>query len=135
MFAVQSAVLHPPHVCCGRFLETVEYRIPNCCSRFVRNHPASQDIYGPLTITKLDPRTSIPIYTIGVTTVISILLSLIILGSSVAFNNIVSLSVVGLYSSYLLSCSLLLWRRINGSIKPPDSTALRLGPSELHWGP
>ena len=63
------------------------------------------------------------------------ILSLIVLGSSVDFNNIVSLSVIGLYSSYLLSCSLLLWRRAIGSIKPADSTAFRVGPGEIHWGP
>ncbi|KAF3765732.1 amino acid transporter [Cryphonectria parasitica EP155] len=60
----------------------------------------------------LDKRTSIPIYTVAFTTIVSVLLSLITLGSSVAFNNIVNLSVVGLYSSYLLSCGLLLFRRL-----------------------
>ena len=63
------------------------------------------------------------------------LLSLIILGSSVAFNNIISLSVAGLYSSYLLCCALLLWRRLKGSIRPADDNATRVGPGNLHWGP
>ena len=62
------------------------------------------------------------------------LLSLIILGSSVAFNDIVLLSVVGLYSSYLLVCSLLLWRRLQGSIKPFDESTVFIGPGKLHWG-
>ncbi|KAI1646302.1 putative GABA permease [Daldinia loculata] len=83
---------------------------------------------------KLDQRTSIPIYTIGFTTTVSVLLSLIILGSSVAFSNIVNLSVVGLYSSYLLSCSLLLWRRLQG-IEAHDSDATLVGYGNIQWGP
>ncbi|KAI0505243.1 putative GABA permease [Xylaria bambusicola] len=85
---------------------------------------------------KLQRRTSIPVYTIGFTTTISVLLSLIILGSSVAFNNIVNLSIAGLYSSYLLCCSLLLWRRIQpNSIKPYSPDVAKVGPGHLHWGP
>ena len=63
------------------------------------------------------------------------LLSLIILGSSVAFNNIVNLSVAGLYSSYLLTCSLLLWRRVTGKIKPYNDMVSAVGHGRLHWGP
>ncbi|KAG9236192.1 putative GABA permease [Amylocarpus encephaloides] len=85
---------------------------------------------------KLDRRTSIPVYTIAFTTTISVLLSLIILGSSVAFNNIVNLSIAGLYSSYLLSCALLLWRRLQPQgIKPFNSRVAKVGPDNLHWGP
>ncbi|KAI0539934.1 putative GABA permease [Xylaria digitata] len=85
---------------------------------------------------KLQRRTSIPVYTVAFTTMISVLLSLIILGSSVAFNNIVNLSIAGLYSSYFLCCSLLLWRRIQpGSIKPYSQDVAKVGPGNLHWGP
>lgn len=85
---------------------------------------------------QLNHRTSIPVYTIAFTTTISILLSLIILGSSVAFNNIVNLSIAGLYSSYLLSCVLLLWRRIQSQgISPHNPRATLVGPGNLHWGP
>ncbi|KAF7929298.1 uncharacterized protein EAE98_005217 [Botrytis deweyae] len=85
---------------------------------------------------KLDRRTSIPIYTIAFTTVVSVLLSLIILGSGVAFNNIVNLSIAGLYSSYLICCGLLLWRRLQSpGIKAYNPRILRLGPDNLHWGP
>lgn len=63
------------------------------------------------------------------------LLSLIVLGSSVAFNIIVSLSVVGLYSSYFLICSLLLWRRVTGAIKPSEEATILVGPGRLFWGP
>ncbi|KAI1471073.1 putative GABA permease [Daldinia caldariorum] len=85
---------------------------------------------------KLEHRTSIPVYTIAFTTSISILLSLIILGSGVAFSNIVNLSVAGLYSSYLISCVLLLWRRLQTNrIKPYSPEITRVGPDKLHWGP
>ncbi|KAI0120315.1 amino acid/polyamine transporter I [Hypoxylon sp. NC0597] len=88
------------------------------------------------TFIKLASRTSIPIYTIAFTTAVSLLLSLIILGSSVAFNNIVNLSVVGLYSSYLLCCGLLLWRRLQPRcILPYDPHITMVGPKSLHWGP
>lgn len=76
-----------------------------------------------------------PFRTILVTLLIGMLLSLIVLGSSVAFNDIVSLSVVGLYSSYLLVCTLLLWRRLKGEIRPYSETAPAIGPGRLHWGP
>ncbi|KAK3368266.1 amino acid/polyamine transporter I [Podospora didyma] len=84
--------------------------------------------------TILDRRTSIPIYTVAFTTLISVLLSLITLGSTVAFNNIVNLSVAGLYASYFLSCGLLLWRRLQG-IQPHNPSVARIGPGKLHWGP
>ncbi|KAI1214242.1 putative GABA permease [Annulohypoxylon truncatum] len=88
------------------------------------------------TFVKLERRTSIPIYTIAFTTIVSVLLSLITLGSSVAFSNIVNLTVAGLYSSYLLSCMLLLWRRTQTQgIKPYDLHISRVGPGNLQWGP
>ena len=63
------------------------------------------------------------------------LLSLIVLGSSVAFNNIVSLSVAGLYSSYLLACTLLLWRRLSGRIKTHSANFDDSRPERIQWGP
>ena len=75
-------------------------------------------------------------HTIAFTTTISVLLSLIILGSAVAFNNIVNLSVAGLYSSYLISCGLLLWRRLQSqAIKPYNPRVTKVGPENLRWGP
>ncbi|KAH7320646.1 putative GABA permease [Stachybotrys elegans] len=88
------------------------------------------------TFIQLDKRTSIPIYTVAFTTGFSVLLSLVILGSSVAFNNIVNLSIAGLYSSYLLCCSLLLWRRLQPrGILSHDTKISLVGPGRLHWGP
>ena len=72
---------------------------------------------------QVDPRTSLPIRSILITTFVSLLLSLIILGSSTAFNDLVSLSVSGLQSSYLVAISLLLYRRSRGDISPPATSA------------
>ena len=64
------------------------------------------------------------------------LLSLITLGSTVAFNNIVNLSVAGLYPSYWLSCALLLWRRLQPKgIQPHEPSVTKVGPGSLFWGP
>lgn len=49
---------------------------------------------------------------------ISVLLSLIVLGSSTAFNDLVGLTVAALNSSYLIASALLLYRRCTGGILP-----------------
>ena len=46
-------------------------------------------------------------------------LGLINIGSLTAFNDVVSLSVSALYTSYILVESLLLWRRCTGKIRSP----------------
>lgn len=75
---------------------------------------------------------------IALTTVISYLLALINIGSSVAFNDIVSLAINGLYGSYLIGNSLLLWRRLAGHIRPynRDHEGLtNVSHDNLSWGP
>ena len=87
---------------------------------------------------QVDGRTSLPIRSILVTTFISVLLSLIILGSSVAFNDLVSLSVSSLQSSYLVAISLLLYRRSTGAILPSNSSVgsyMVADDVKLRWGP
>ena len=75
-----------------------------------------------------------------VTTTISALLALIGIGSSLAFNDIISITVVGLYASYLVPLTLLLWRRTGGHIRstsetPFESTAANTPNATLVWGP
>ena len=53
---------------------------------------------------------------IAVVTIIPCLLALIYIGSSTVFEDVVSLSVSGLYASYFIPCTLLLWRRTTGQI-------------------
>lgn len=92
----------------------------------------------------MHPRALTPINAVFVTTAISILIGLISIGSPTAFNDLVSLSVNSLYTSYFIVCALLLWRRVTGAIKvEADITAD--GPryigsgsadiGQLAWGP
>ncbi|KAI1414623.1 amino acid transporter [Hypoxylon sp. FL1857] len=79
-------------------------------------------------------KTSLPANAIFATFISTLLVSLIVLGSSVALQALCSLSVAALYSSYLIPCTLLLWRRSTGRIRPysVDSEALNPG---VVWGP
>ena len=61
-------------------------------------------------------------------------------GSSVAFNDIVSITVVGLYASYFSAISLLLWRRLTDAIRPEyeaplEPTIINAPNTKLTWGP
>lgn len=69
-------------------------------------------------------------------TLFTCLLALINIGSTVAFNDIISLTVSGLYASYLICCVLLLWRRCTGGIGAisrdvTDKTSLQWGPFKV----
>lgn len=94
------------------------------------------------TLSKVDSTTHVPVWSIGVTSVISCLLALINIGSAVVYNALVSLSISGLYSSYLMAASLLLYRRCTKGFKLPDPSrhpALAdthgAAEPELVWGP
>ena len=72
--------------------------------------------------------------------VVSTLLSLINIGSSTAFNDVVALVTSGYYSSYLMATGLLLYRRLKGDIKvrspddSPQEPVNNVG-RRLVWGP
>ncbi|KAJ3496009.1 hypothetical protein NLG97_g2979 [Lecanicillium saksenae] len=83
-------------------------------------------------LSKVDSTTHVPIWAITVTSVISCLLALINIGSTVVYNALVSLSISGLYSSYLISAALLLYRRCTNGVSMPDETEKIDG---LVWGP
>ncbi len=65
---------------------------------------------------QVEHRTSMPIIAISLVSVIPALLALIYIGSSTVFEDVVSLSVSGLYASYFIPCAFLLWRRTTGQI-------------------
>ncbi|KAI1403912.1 amino acid transporter [Hypoxylon fuscum] len=73
-------------------------------------------------IRKVHARTRVPVVAVVVVSLIPCLLHLIYIGSSTAYNDVISMSVSGLYASYLMPCSFLLWRRITGQIKPYRSS-------------
>ncbi|KUL86450.1 hypothetical protein ZTR_08132 [Talaromyces verruculosus] len=71
---------------------------------------------------KVDPRTQVPIIAVGVVVAIACLLTLINIGSSTAFNDVISLTITGFYGSYLVPCALLLYHRLKaGNILPYGS--------------
>lgn len=73
-------------------------------------------------LSKVDPRTQVPIIAVGVVVVIACLLTLINIGSSTAFNDVISLTITGFYGSYLVPCALLLYHRLKaGNILPYGS--------------
>ncbi|CAD6573229.1 MAG: hypothetical protein ASARMPREDX12_005912 [Alectoria sarmentosa] len=71
----------------------------------------------------VDQRTHLPLYAIGITTIINLLLALINIGSSVGFDAFISLAVASYYSSFILSASVMLNKRLT----TPNS--------DLPWGP
>ena len=82
---------------------------------------------------QVDGRTTIPLAAVVVVFVSAVLISLINIGSSTAFNDVVSLVLEGFYTSYLLACGMLLYRRIRGDIH--DSEVEITTGSLLQWGP
>ncbi|KAI2618103.1 putative GABA transporter [Hypoxylon sp. NC1633] len=79
-------------------------------------------------------KNALPVNAILTTLAITVLLSLIVLGSAIALNALLSLAIVALFSSYLLVCSLLLWRRVTGAFQPYSPSEV-LSPGNLMWGP
>jgi amino acid transporter len=91
------------------------------------------------TLSKVNATTTVPVWAVGVTTAVSILLSLINVGSPVAFMNVTSLSISCLYASYLMAAALLLYRRTTSGFALPESSDLpalaNTTGAELVWGP
>lgn len=69
-------------------------------------------------LSRVDARTHVPINAVLAVTTLAALLTLIYVGSSTAFNDVVSLTITGFYGSYLLPCALLLFHRIRGHVLP-----------------
>lgn len=75
-------------------------------------------------------------YAIMVMAAVSCAIGLINIGSAAAFNDVISVGVSSLYASYVLTESLLLWRRIKGDIRHPKQMAgTTWHANELVWGP
>lgn len=69
-----------------------------------------------------------PFNSVYLSTLVAVLISLVSLGSSFAFNVIASLSLLALMSTYLLSIGCVLLRRVRGEALPPARWSLgRLG--------
>jgi len=70
---------------------------------------------------RVSERKKIPIVAIVVTTIFAGLLVLINIGSKVAFDDVISLTITGFYGSYFLPCAFLLYHRVKGHIVRHDS--------------
>ena len=71
-----------------------------------------------------------------ITSLVACLIGLINIGSSAAFNDVISLGVSSLYASYIITESLLLWRRCTGAIRKASDVANDTGEAnQLVWGP
>lgn len=70
------------------------------------------------TLSKVDKRTQVPIMAVAAVTGFAALLCLIYIGSSAAFNDVISLTITGFYGSYFLPCIFLLYHRVKGNILP-----------------
>ncbi|PKY03463.1 choline transport protein [Aspergillus campestris IBT 28561] len=87
---------------------------------------------------KVTPKSAIPIYSVILTTTVACLLALINIGSSVAFNDLVSMSISGLYLSYMVVTVLLLYRRCTGGIvsaRGSHAAVINTAGAQLVWGP
>ena len=72
---------------------------------------------------KVAKHNQVPINAILTVCGFAMLLQCIYFGSSVVFNDVVSLTITGFYTSYLIPASMLLYHRIRGDIMPYRSNA------------
>ncbi|KAH8602283.1 amino acid transporter-like protein [Bisporella sp. PMI_857] len=103
----------------------------SCCisevataSRQIWSFARDRGLPGSLWLAKVTPRYNIPLRAVFVSLLVSSLLSLINLGSSVALNAINSLGGVSILSSYYVTISCLIWRRLKGAPLPPRRWSL-----------
>jgi choline transport protein len=71
-------------------------------------------------INTVSKRRRIPVIAVVVVTTLAALLNLIYIGSSTAFNDVISLTITGFYCSYFLPAALLLYHRVKGHIAPHE---------------
>ncbi|OAP59078.1 hypothetical protein AYL99_06376 [Fonsecaea erecta] len=77
---------------------------------------------GSRFISRVEPRTKLPLYSVALSVLITLLLGLINIGSSAAFNAVASLVVSGYLGSYTIPIILILHKKI-------------YNPSSIHYGP
>ncbi|KAK8080985.1 hypothetical protein PG997_008803 [Apiospora hydei] len=86
---------------------------------------------------RVDRRTKIPFNSVVLTTVLTAIYSLIVMGDDAVFTGVTSVTISALFGSYFVAASLLLYCRLSGNIKAPhheDDLTNTMGQS-LTWGP
>ena len=107
-------------------------------SRQVWSFSRDHGVPGWTIFSKVEKKTSVPVYAVMLTASVAVVLQLINFGSSQVFQDLVSLTIAGLYSSYLIATSLLLYRRIKGGINifnDSDTAMSNTVGAALSWGP
>jgi amino acid transporter len=74
-------------------------------------------------LSQVSPKRRVPVAALGVACGLACVLNLIYIGSSTAFNDVVSLTITGFYSTYLVPAAMLLYHRVRGDILPHGSDA------------
>ncbi|KAF5019815.1 hypothetical protein F66182_8184 [Fusarium sp. NRRL 66182] len=108
-------------------------------SRVFWSFARDRGLPGWRTLSQVNDRTTVLVWAVLCTAIISILLSLINIGSPVAFMNVTSISISCLYASYLIAATLLLYRRTTKGFVLPGAAELpalaNTTGAELVWGP
>ncbi|KAF2864464.1 hypothetical protein K470DRAFT_267307 [Piedraia hortae CBS 480.64] len=92
--------------------------ITTSASRMTWSFARDNGLPGSHFLSRVSPRTAIPVNAVLTVTGIAALLTLIYIGSSTAFEDVISLTITGFYGSYFLPAALLLWRRLKGDVAP-----------------
>jgi len=74
---------------------------------------------GSIYLGHLDERTNLPLWSCALSVAITMLLGLINIGSSTAFNAVISLTIGAYYSSYFMAIMLLIVRKLSGTAPQP----------------
>jgi len=92
-------------------------------------------------LSQVEAKSLLPMVAILVVTVSAALLGLINIGSTTVFNDVISLALEGLFTSYFIALSLLLWRRLRGDIAEESDAPEVIqeesmqSEKQLRWGP
>ncbi|CAO1597488.1 hypothetical protein XANCAGTX0491_001296 [Xanthoria calcicola] len=84
-------------------------------SRMLWAFAREQGLPGSSLLAKVEPRTLLPLYSIGMTAIISLVLALINIGSTKAFNALTSLVIASFYSSFSIAAAVLLYRKLTST--------------------
>lgn len=106
-------------LCERRWIAVLAFPIKGrVCSRNTAAYPPWQDQNGLAETLQVSPNFPIPLNAVIVSFLCGIVISLIYLGSSVALNAIVSLTISALLASYVLSIGCVLSKRLRGEPLP-----------------
>ena len=92
--------------------------ITTTASRMVWSFARDNGLPASKFLSKVSKRTQVPVNACLVVTGIAAALTLIYIGSSTAFNDVISLTITGFYGSYFLPAALLLYHRAKGNVLP-----------------